>query len=323
MKSKVIFLVLFALSSLTVLADPPAKRERQIETILELTQANICNPHFLKTPQWLEFVNTLEQAKTLNLNDEEFVRLFNQARKKLPFSHYYLNYTKGGSSSSGKDFSLEEIDADTALMNVNSWSNDPRAMIQMIKQIESKSYSKLIIDLRDNTGGSLDAAVILGQYLTNKTIDAGTYITRSWFEQTADYPTQAQIAELDYLKDMSYSGFGRMMQQPAFRMIIPGHNNKVFEGEVMVLINENTASTNEPLVHLIQQYGLGTLVGTKTAGNMMSGRFFKVSRKLRLFLPVADYITAEGVRLDQLGVTPDVQVSSGQALDKAKELLGL
>ncbi|WP_435578077.1 S41 family peptidase [Gilvibacter sp.] len=323
MKSKVIFLVLFALSSLTVLAEPPAKRERQIETILELTKANICNPHFLETPQWQEFVTTLEQAKTLNLNDEEFARLFNQASKKLPFSHYYLNYTKGGSSSSRKNFSLEEIDTNTALLNVASWSRDPQAMIKVIGQIESKGYSKLIIDLRDNTGGTLDAAVILGQYLTNQTVDAGTYITRSWFEQTADYPTQDEIAQMDYLKEMSYAEFGRMMQQPAFRMIIPGHNNKVFEGEVMVLVNENTASTNEPLVHLIQQYHLGTLIGTKTAGNMMSGRFFKVSRKLRLFLPVADYVTAEGIRLDQLGVTPDVQVSSGQALDKAKELLGL
>ncbi|MDC7997137.1 S41 family peptidase [Gilvibacter sediminis] len=323
MKSKVIFLVLFALSSLTVLAAPPSKREAQIETILELTQANICNPYFLETPQWQEFVTTLEQAKTLKLNDEEFARLFNQASKKLPFSHYYLNYTKGGSSTSMKNFSLEEIDGNTALMNVRSWSRDPQAMIQVIGQIESKGYSKLIIDLRDNTGGTLDAAVILGQYLTNQTIDAGTYITRSWFEKTEAYPTQSEIGQLDYMKELSYDAFGQMLQQPAFRMIIPGHNNSVFKGEVVVLVNEHTASTNEPLVHLIQQYGLGTLVGTKTAGNMMSGKFFKVSKKLRLFLPVADYVTAEGIRLDQVGVTPDVQVSSAQALNKAKELLGL
>ena len=248
---------------------------------------------------------------------------FKERIKKLPFSHYYLNYTKGRSSDSMNNFSLEEIDANTVLMNVTSWTRDPQAMIRAIEEIETKAYSKLIIDLRDNTGGTLDAAVILGQYLTNKTIDAGTYITRAWFEKTAEYPSQDQIAELDYLKEMSYEGFGRMMQQPAFRMIIPGHNNKVFEGEVMVLVNENTASTNEPLVHLIQQNGLGTLIGTTTAGNMMSGRFFKVSRNLRLFLPVADYVTAEGVRLDQLGVTPDVQVESSEAFDKAMELLGL
>lgn len=323
MKTKVILLLVLSLSSLTVLADPPSKRKAQIQKILDHTKANICNPHFLETAEWNEFVSTIELSKTLNLNDEEFARLFNQASKKLPFSHYYLNYTKGRSSDSMNNFSLEEIDANTVLMNVTSWTRDPQAMIRAIEEIETKAYSKLIIDLRDNTGGTLDAAVILGQYLTNKTIDAGTYITRAWFEKTAEYPSQDQIAELDYLKEMSYEGFGRMMQQPAFRMIIPGHNNKVFEGEVMVLVNENTASTNEPLVHLIQQNGLGTLIGTTTAGNMMSGRFFKVSRNLRLFLPVADYVTAEGVRLDQLGVTPDVQVESSEAFDKAMELLGL
>lgn len=324
MKTQILILTFLSVTSLSLYAQSTSKRNAQVDKILSQTQQLICNPHFLQSVEWTEFTSTIEKAATLKLTDQEFARLFNQASRKLPFTHYYLNYTGAKTKRKARPpFALEEIDSTTGMIRIATWAKNAAAMQAVINEIEAKGYTNLIIDLRNNTGGTLDAAVVLGQFLTNQTIDAGTYLTRSWFEQTADYPTKEQVETFPFLTDMSYEGFGAMMQKPAFRMVIPGHKRPVFKGEVMVLINNNTASTNEPLVQLIQQEGLGTLVGQKTAGAMMSGSYVKISRKLRLFLPVADYVNAAGVRLDKVGVTPDVDVASNEALDKALQLLSI
>lgn len=38
-------------------------------------------------------------------------------------------------------------------------------------------------------------------------------------------------------------------------------------------------------------------------------------------LPIADFYTYDGVRLDKIGVDPDIEVKSEGALEKAMELI--
>lgn len=82
-----------------------------------------------------------------------------------------------------------------------------------------------------------------------------------------------------------------------------------------MLINGNTASTSEIFALGLKENHLATLVGEKTAGAMLSGRRFIVNEQVTLFLPVNDYLSATGYRIDQNGVKPDVQVKSAVALD--------
>ncbi|PKL96266.1 MAG: hypothetical protein CVV18_02430, partial [Gammaproteobacteria bacterium HGW-Gammaproteobacteria-8] len=93
-----------------------------------------------------------------------------------------------------------------------------------------------------------------------------------------------------------------------------------YEGPVWVLIDGNTGSASEPLVWHLQHAG-ARLVGEPTAGAMLSSSRFEVGNGWWLILPVADYYTAEGKRLEGHGVRPDHSSKSGEALDTALALI--
>ena len=64
-----------------------------------------------------------------------------------------------------------------------------------------------------------------------------------------------------------------------------------------------------------------TIIGERTYGGMLAASAFPVSGKYSLMLPVADFYTYDGVRLDKVGVSPDIEVKSEDALNKALEII--
>ncbi len=97
---------------------------------------------------------------------------------------------------------------------------------------------------------------------------------------------------------------------------------------VVMLINDGTRSGKEILAYGFKKYGIGKLVGTRTAGYVMGGRPFFLSSGNLLYLAVVD-VLVDGERLEGVGVAPDYEVpmpleySHGKdpQLDKALELL--
>jgi hypothetical protein len=296
------------------------KRQKEVQTIIHTAENYICNPSWIETEAWKNFKATIQSEEMMQLPLKEFVRTFNMEKKKLPFTHIYLVPTvkeNTETTAEKKDhFELNRINEQTALLTIRSFVADAPGMIQLVQQIQSGDYSNLIIDLRGNTGGTLDAAVVLGRFLTNQAIDAGVYLSRKWFLENGDYPTQEEIQAMPFLQDMSFDGFGKMLDENgAFRMVLPPHSNPTFQGKVYVLTDGITGSTCEPLVDRLKKSGIATIVGERTGGGMLSARYFKISDDLKMFLPVADYITADGTRIDKVGVEPDVKVPAEKALD--------
>jgi C-terminal processing protease CtpA/Prc len=54
---------------------------------------------------------------------------------------------------------------------------------------------------------------------------------------------------------------------------------------------------------------------------MLAASPFVVSGKYMLMLPIADFYTYDGIRLDKVGVSPDIEVKSEEALNKALEII--
>lgn len=296
------------------------ERQRDVQTIIQIAENYICNPSWIETQAWKAFKASLQSEDMMQLPTQEFAHSFNVKRKQLPFTHMYLSQNKtseaNGNSPKQSPFELKEMDAKTALLTIRSFVADAPGMIQSVQKIQAGGYANLIVDLRGNEGGTLDAAVVLGRFLTNEPIDAGVYLSRKWFLEHGDYPSKEDIQTLPFLQDMSFDGFGKMLDENgAFRMVLPPHSNPTFKGKVYVLIDGYTGSTCEPLADRLKKTGRATLVGERTAGAMLSGRYFKISNELKMFLPVADYITAEGNRIDKVGVAPDVEVASEKALE--------
>ena len=252
--------------------------------------------------------------------------LFNKEKQKLPFTHFNLisknPQTPATNTGRKLPFSWKEIDERTAYLDIDQFSDDAAGMFQIVQQIKQKPYQNLVIDLRGNGGGTLDAAVVLGRYLTNNSIDAGIYLTRKWYLQNKELPTAAQIASIPYLTDMTYKGIQKMFEkEAAFRMVLPPHKDAIFKGQIYLLTDKGTGSACEPFVYELKKLPNATVVGEKTAGAMLSGARFAINDQYNLFLPIADFMTADGNRIDKVGVIPDVERKSSEALDYVLNVL--
>ena len=99
--------------------------------------------------------------------------------------------------------------------------------------------------------------------------------------------------------------------------------NSQWKKPVVMLVNEGSRSAKELLAFGFQQYDIGPVVGSKTAGAVVAGRPFLMQDGSLLYLAVADVYVNGGQRLEGKGVTPDIVVpfplEYAQGVDPQKE----
>ncbi|WP_421656146.1 S41 family peptidase [Leptothermofonsia sp. ETS-13] len=92
---------------------------------------------------------------------------------------------------------------------------------------------------------------------------------------------------------------------------------------VVMIVNEGSRSAKEILAYAFQQYKIGPVIGTKTAGYVVAGRPFLMKDGSLLYVAVADVYVNGNERLEGKGVTPDVVVPApieyAQGADPQKE----
>jgi carboxyl-terminal processing protease len=302
------------------------ERETMMNKVFTTIETYIANPQWLVGKDYKKFKKLMLSKKKLRLPIIEYQQLFNKEKQKLPFTHLNL-HAKPSQPAETKTirkspFSWKELNDRTVYLDIDEFTDDAAGMFKIVEQIKLKAYQNLVIDLRGNGGGTLDAAVVLARYLTNNSIDAGVYLTRKWYLQNKELPTTAQIASLPYLTDMTYKGIQKMFEkEPAFRMVLPPHKDKIFKGHIYLLTDKRTGSACEPFVDELKKLPNATVVGERTAGAMLSGASFPIDDNFTLFLPIADFITAGGYRIDKVGVAPDVERKSSEALEHVLNVL--
>ena len=75
-----------------------------------------------------------------------------------------------------------------------------------------------------------------------------------------------------------------------------------------VLVNENSASASEIFAGAVQDYGIGTIVGTVTYGKGVVQELRPLSDGSAVKLTVSDYYTPKGNSINEVGIKPDVEV---------------
>ncbi|MEE4639381.1 MAG: S41 family peptidase [Wenzhouxiangella sp.] len=305
-------------ASLAQAEDSPMARAELVERAIATAEAALPNPAFLSSSEWTEFKQTIRNPDVLTLNDVEFHRVFNEATHQLPFTHFRLHWQpRSGGEGDEAPISLSWPRDDIAVVRIQAFKGDPMAISETLEEVIARRATALVIDLRGNSGGSFPTAVALSRGLRNEAVDAGAFLTRAWFAHHGGYPTAAQYDAIDALEVLDLDAFAAQLQRDgAARLILPAHDDPIFEGRLVILTDINTASTSEPLVYLFQQQGV-TVIGERTAGAMLSAEHFSMNETFRLFVPVADYVAPDGTRLDRRGVRPDIEVPGDQALERA------
>jgi carboxyl-terminal processing protease len=76
---------------------------------------------------------------------------------------------------------------------------------------------------------------------------------------------------------------------------------------VVMLVNNGSRSGKEILAYGFKKYGIGKVIGTKTAGAVVGGSAFLLEDGNLLYLAVVD-VLIDGERLEGKGVIPDIEV---------------
>ncbi|MCR5094701.1 MAG: S41 family peptidase [Lachnospiraceae bacterium] len=141
-----------------------------------------------------------------------------------------------------------------------------------LSNLKAQGMKGLILDLRSNTGGSLDAVCDIARQI----LPEGVIV------YTLDRDGERQ----DYTCD--------------------GKNAADFP--IVVLTNGYTASASEILSGAIRDYELGILLGTTTFGKGVVQRIFRLEDGTALKLTVENYFTPSGYNLNGIGLVPDVEL---------------
>lgn len=143
--------------------------------------------------------------------------------------------------------------------------------LQAMVKLRSEGMKKLVFDLRDNPGGYLDQAL----YLSNEFLDKGDLIV---YMQGAHRPRQ------DFKADGS--GLSKDL-------------------ELIVLINENSASSSEIFAGAVQDNDRGTIVGRRSYGKGLVQEPIYFSDNSGIRLTVAKYYTPTGRNIQRPYVKGD------------------
>ena len=188
-------------------------------------------------------------------------------------------------------YKCSKLSVDTTACQLLTFSVEKKYIDQMMK--EALAGSKLILDLRGNRGGFVKIEEYLVGHFFDREIKVADMITRK--------KTDTRIAK-------------------------PAKEDRQFKGELVVLIDSDSASAAEVFARVIQLEKRGKIVGDTSAGGVMTSynlsmansRGFEGNETVSFYgmnVTVADVIMSDGKRLEQIGVVPDYPVGpTGQAL---------
>lgn len=174
----------------------------------------------------------------------------------------------------------------------------PNLFRNALREFIKTRSNKLIIDLRGNPGGFLEASVDMA----------------SWFLPTGKVVVQEEFKnskELVVHRSKGYDIFNKNLK-------------------VVVLIDGGSASASEILAGALAEHGIAKLVGTKSFGKGSVQELVKITPETSLKVTIARWLTPLGHSISDGGLAPDFEVKissedSAKGVDlqmkKAVELL--
>jgi len=168
--------------------------------------------------------------------------------------------------------------------------------------------SRLIVDLRGNTGGGIGGLRLMS-YLTPGKLEVGYSLTRKRRERGYRREELTRFGRIPSHKaTFLWLAARYAFVEKSILVVTEGLGKRPFHGRVVLLVNEHTASAGEMVAAFAEENNLATIVGTKTPGRLLSGSAFKVGHGYILGLPVAGYLTWQGRTLENNGITPAFSV---------------
>lgn len=182
----------------------------------------------------------------------------------------------------------EMLDGQIGYIAVSSFDGvTPDQFIEAFEELKAQGMKGLIIDMRNNGGGLLTAVEEMLDYLLPE-------------------------GEIFYAMDKNGTKYSEYSSDAEAALDVP----------LAVLVNGNTASAAEVFSGNIQDFGVGTLVGTTTFGKGIMQNTYSINAEgtKGIKLTVADYYIHSGRNIHGVGLTPDVEVELTEGLENQTEI---
>ena len=149
--------------------------------------------------------------------------------------------------------------------------------------IKNKGVKGIIIDLRNNPGGLLNVATNIADILVPNGII--TYTLDKDGNKKTEYSDSSQT-----------------------------------EVPLVVLINENSASASEIVSAAIKAHDVGKIVGKTSYGKGLVQEFASLGDGTYVKLTIAEYFSPDGIKINGIGVVPDVEIEENEDSDADEQL---
>ena len=155
----------------------------------------------------------------------------------------------------------------------------PEQVIEALKELSEKDIEGLVLDLRNNSGGLVSSGLAVADtFLSNKPI--------------------VETKNREGINDA-----------------IPASEKTFYDGPMITLVNEGTASASEILAGALQDNGRSQLLGSQTFGKGLIQSLTTLSDGSGLAITVASYLTPSGRDIQNLGIDPDRTLELPQPLN--------
>lgn len=167
----------------------------------------------------------------------------------------------------------------------NFSAESPELFKKALTEFVTSGFTRLVIDLRGNPGGYLDAAVNMASY---------------------------------FLKD----GQVVVSERQGKNETIVNHRSIGITGlpqgvKVVVLIDGGSASASEILSGALKDYGIAKVVGIKSFGKGSVQELVQLADGASLKVTIAKWYTPNGVNISESGIKPDIEVPVATSTPKS------
>lgn len=182
------------------------------------------------------------------------------------------------------------------VVEISNFNNDTEQLFnRAVSEIQDKQLRGIVLDLRSNPGGYLDTAI----EVASEWVDDGVVVSERYGDGRVN--------------DMLARGRARLAGYPT-----------------VVLVNGGSASASEIVAGALKDHGKATIVGEQTFGKGSVQELISFDDGSSLKVTVAEWLTPEGININEEGISPDVAVELSAEdydndrdpqMDRAAELL--
>ncbi|MDO4327645.1 MAG: S41 family peptidase [bacterium] len=174
---------------------------------------------------------------------------------------------------------------------------------EAIEDLKSQGMERLVLDLRSNPGGTLDAAIGMMSYMLPDGL--------LFYDENKNGEGTKFVSENGKVWKISYTSANPESSKQEFM-----EDGGELDMPTVILVNENSASAAEAFTSAMRDFDRAKVVGTTTFGKGIVQTMIPLGDGSAVKMTTSQYFTKSGYSIHKQGLIPDVEVELDEEIVK-------